>query len=249
MRRHRARRERWRRTTRRARPHNWSRTTCCAPSSRSWKDATSASPCSREAPAPRRFRRRLARSAAGRPELRARAVREPARTRRRRSRRHSRRGPARRAGVARRRRSPHPRHARRRRRSRLSPRGDARCCPRATAGHVSATAATINAWSPPSRSRPPQRPTAAPRHTRPAPPTIVLAPDSFKGALVHPTSCAALAAGLRRVWPDVDLRSRPMADGGEGTLDTVLAAVDAAGTRHERESRRHRPPRPRGVRS
>ena len=46
----RARRERWLRITRRARPHNWSRTTRCAPSSRNWKDATSASPCSRGVP-------------------------------------------------------------------------------------------------------------------------------------------------------------------------------------------------------
>ena len=35
---------------------------------------------------------------------------------------------------------------------------------------------------------------------------------------------AAIAAGLRRVWADADLRLVPLADGGEGTLDAVLSA-------------------------
>ncbi len=61
---------------------------------------------------------------------------------------------------------------------------------------------------------------------------IVLAPDSFKGSLSAPEVCAALATGLTRVWPGADIRSRPMADGGEGTLDAVLAAVGASGHRH-----------------
>ena len=65
---------------------------------------------------------------------------------------------------------------------------------------------------------------------------IVLAPDSFKGSLSAPAVAAALARGLRRVWPDADIRARPMADGGEGTLDAVLAAVGAAGERRERRS-------------
>ncbi|HQR12606.1 MAG TPA: glycerate kinase [Casimicrobiaceae bacterium] len=60
---------------------------------------------------------------------------------------------------------------------------------------------------------------------------IVLAPDSFKGSLDAPQVCAALATGLKRVLPDADIRSRPMADGGEGTLDAVLAAVGASGRR------------------
>ncbi len=34
---------------------------------------------------------------------------------------------------------------------------------------------------------------------------------------------AAIAEGLRRVWPDADLRLCPMADGGEGTLDAILS--------------------------
>jgi glycerate kinase len=53
---------------------------------------------------------------------------------------------------------------------------------------------------------------------------IVLAPDSFKGSLSAPQACAALEAGLRRVWPAAAVRARPMADGGEGTLDAILHA-------------------------
>ena len=60
---------------------------------------------------------------------------------------------------------------------------------------------------------------------------IVLAPDSFKGSLSAPQVCAALSAGLVRVFPGADIRARPMADGGEGTLDAVLAAVGNAGSR------------------
>jgi len=59
---------------------------------------------------------------------------------------------------------------------------------------------------------------------QPAPPCVVLAPDSFKGALSAREAAEALARGLRRVWPGAALRLLPMADGGEGTLDAVLAA-------------------------
>jgi glycerate kinase len=53
-------------------------------------------------------------------------------------------------------------------------------------------------------------------------PAVVVAPDSFKGSLDAPAVCAAIAVGLGRVWPGVEVRARPMADGGEGTLDAVL---------------------------
>jgi glycerate 2-kinase len=57
---------------------------------------------------------------------------------------------------------------------------------------------------------------------------IILAPDSFKGSLSSDAVCAAIEAGLRRVLPDAQIVHRPMADGGEGTLDAVLAASDGA---------------------
>jgi glycerate kinase len=67
-------------------------------------------------------------------------------------------------------------------------------------------------------------------------PVIVVAPDSFKGSLDAPAVCEAIARGLRRVWPDADVRLRPMADGGEGTLDAVLSGTHAEGSsRHTKE--------------
>lgn len=53
---------------------------------------------------------------------------------------------------------------------------------------------------------------------------IVLAPDSFKGSLTSDEVCRAIETGLRRVLPNVEIVHRPMADGGEGTLDAVLSA-------------------------
>lgn len=38
-------------------------------------------------------------------------------------------------------------------------------------------------------------------------------------------AAAAMAQGLRRVWPDAKIISLPVADGGEGTLDALLAAT------------------------
>jgi glycerate kinase len=61
---------------------------------------------------------------------------------------------------------------------------------------------------------------------------IVVAPDSFKGSLAAPDVCAALARGLMRASVDIEVVARPMADGGEGTLDAVLTATGEAGRRH-----------------
>ncbi|WP_174875762.1 glycerate kinase [Vogesella oryzae] len=52
----------------------------------------------------------------------------------------------------------------------------------------------------------------------------VLAPDSFKGSLAAPEVAAAVASGLRRVRPDIELDICPMADGGEGTLLALATA-------------------------
>jgi glycerate kinase len=55
-------------------------------------------------------------------------------------------------------------------------------------------------------------------------PVVVVAPSSFKGSLEADEVCAAVARGLARVWPDVEVRARPMADGGEGTVKAILSA-------------------------
>jgi len=54
-------------------------------------------------------------------------------------------------------------------------------------------------------------------------PVIVVAPNAFKGSLSAVDVANAIAVGLRRVWPRAEVHIRPMADGGDGTLDTVLS--------------------------
>jgi glycerate kinase len=54
-------------------------------------------------------------------------------------------------------------------------------------------------------------------------PTIVIAPDSFKGSLDAAQVAAAISAGLIRALPRAKIRQLPMADGGEGTLDALLS--------------------------
>jgi glycerate 2-kinase len=57
---------------------------------------------------------------------------------------------------------------------------------------------------------------------------IVLAPDSFKGTATAAEAADALARGWRRIAPDDELVLKPMADGGEGTLDAFAASVPGA---------------------
>jgi glycerate kinase len=52
---------------------------------------------------------------------------------------------------------------------------------------------------------------------------VVVAPDKFKGSLTAPQVAAAVAAGLRRFMPTVDVRLAPVADGGDGLLEAVAA--------------------------
>jgi glycerate kinase len=57
---------------------------------------------------------------------------------------------------------------------------------------------------------------------------VVIAPDSFKGSLSAQSATQAIADGWRSVRPDDALSLVPQADGGEGTLDVVGAAVPDA---------------------
>ncbi|NYT61067.1 glycerate kinase [Alcaligenaceae bacterium] len=54
---------------------------------------------------------------------------------------------------------------------------------------------------------------------------VVIAPDSFKESLSAWGVALAIASGVRDVIPDADIVCLPMADGGEGSLDAVLAAT------------------------
>jgi glycerate 2-kinase len=53
---------------------------------------------------------------------------------------------------------------------------------------------------------------------------IVIAPDKFKGSLPAAEVADAIAAGLRAGWPEAELVTIPVADGGEGTVDAAVAA-------------------------
>ena len=55
---------------------------------------------------------------------------------------------------------------------------------------------------------------------------IVVAPDSFKGSVSALEAASAMEQGLRRVFPDAIIEKIPMADGGEGTVQSL---VDATG--------------------
>src|SRR5918996_1666825 len=52
-------------------------------------------------------------------------------------------------------------------------------------------------------------------------------PDKFRGTLTAPEAADAMAAGLTRAGYD-DVGRLPLADGGEGTLDALLAARGGA---------------------
>ncbi len=55
--------------------------------------------------------------------------------------------------------------------------------------------------------------------------TVLIAPDSYGGALDSVGVARAIAAGWARVRPMDDILVRPMADGGEGTLAAVREAL------------------------
>jgi glycerate kinase len=52
---------------------------------------------------------------------------------------------------------------------------------------------------------------------------IVIAIDSFKGCMTSSQAGEAAKTGILRVLPDADVIVRPMADGGEGTVDALAA--------------------------
>jgi glycerate kinase len=53
----------------------------------------------------------------------------------------------------------------------------------------------------------------------------LVAPQEFKGTLTAAEAAAALAEGLRQGAPGVELDVAPLADGGPGTVDALLAGV------------------------
>lgn len=54
---------------------------------------------------------------------------------------------------------------------------------------------------------------------------IVIAPDSYKESLSALEVATAIEMGFREIWPDADYVKLPVADGGEGTVEAMVAAT------------------------
>lgn len=55
---------------------------------------------------------------------------------------------------------------------------------------------------------------------------FVIAPDSFKGSLTAKEVADAIKKGVSSVYPDADYAMVPMADGGEGTVQSLVDATN-----------------------
>lgn len=53
---------------------------------------------------------------------------------------------------------------------------------------------------------------------------FVAAPNPFKGSLGAPAAAHAIALGVRDVFPEAEVLQVPVADGGEGTVEALVAA-------------------------
>lgn len=60
---------------------------------------------------------------------------------------------------------------------------------------------------------------------------IILAPDSFKGTLSAAQVCGLLKAVVLKYFPECEVKTFPMSDGGEGFLDAMLLAAGGKKTR------------------
>jgi glycerate kinase len=65
-----------------------------------------------------------------------------------------------------------------------------------------------------------------------APRRVLIAPDKFKGTLSALEAADATARGWRRGDPSATLQVVPVADGGEGTMDALVAALDGSAIAH-----------------
>ena len=55
---------------------------------------------------------------------------------------------------------------------------------------------------------------------------IIVAPDSFKGSLTAIQAAQAMAAGIHDYDPTINTVLLPAADGGEGTMNSLVGATD-----------------------
>ena len=54
---------------------------------------------------------------------------------------------------------------------------------------------------------------------------VVIAIDSFKGSMSSLMAGEAVSEGIKRVFPDTNTRIMPVADGGEGTVEALVAGL------------------------
>jgi glycerate kinase len=54
---------------------------------------------------------------------------------------------------------------------------------------------------------------------------ILLVPDSFKGTMSSTEICAIMEKSIKEVYPQAEVISLPVADGGEGSVDAFLTAI------------------------
>jgi len=54
---------------------------------------------------------------------------------------------------------------------------------------------------------------------------IIVAPDSFKGSLTAAEAAAGIELGVKRVFPQAETITIPLADGGEGTVSALVSAT------------------------
>lgn len=55
---------------------------------------------------------------------------------------------------------------------------------------------------------------------------VTVAIDSFKGSMSSMEAGNAISEGIRRVYPEALIHVRPLADGGEGTVDALVAGMN-----------------------
>ncbi|MFS4455819.1 glycerate kinase [Maribacter sp. 2304DJ31-5] len=57
---------------------------------------------------------------------------------------------------------------------------------------------------------------------------FVIAPDKFKDSLTGHEFCEAAESGIQKVFPDAVILKRPLADGGDGTIEVIRRYLDVA---------------------
>ena len=60
---------------------------------------------------------------------------------------------------------------------------------------------------------------------------VVIAPDSYKGCLSALEVAKAMECGVLSVFPTAEVRKIPIADGGEGTVEALVADEVPGGKR------------------